>query len=351
MVLMALAVAESSLESVRELAALGETDVATIDAIRLLVASSGHERVEILNDLAVLRYLAKDFVGTRALLRAAIAIDPRHGLSHENLASLSSLGVQARRTGSHDASTPTDASTLQPWVLEGLKAADSIMGLRGKDVLEIGGCLPPEAARRFGVRSWTACDLRAKPVDAPDYHTLACDAASLPVDAESFDAAYSVCAFEHFRPLPAILAELHRVLRRGARLYTHFAPIWSSHNGHHLWIIRRGRTILTFNDGVVPRWAHLLLDMRELEHFLGITWGRRMARHIAGHIRNSRSLNRLFEGDFRRILDESPFTVEECSEWGGVTRPSALMDERLRERCPAGGDFSVHGLKVVLRKG
>ena len=51
-------------ESVRALAEAGETEFATIVAIRALAAGAGLARPQLLNDLAVLRYAAGDKGGT-----------------------------------------------------------------------------------------------------------------------------------------------------------------------------------------------------------------------------------------------------------------------------------------------
>jgi SAM-dependent methyltransferase len=80
-------------------------------------------------------------------------------------------------------------------------------------VLKVGGSVPIDAVRGLGVAHWTACDREPVVANANDYTTLTADARALPLGGESVDAAYSVCAFEHFADLGAVLAEVHRVPR------------------------------------------------------------------------------------------------------------------------------------------
>lgn len=335
---------------VEELASRGEVVLATIEALRALPTLAGGERADLLSNLAVLRHVDQDFVGAEALLKAALALEPDHVSAQENL---SALRRSPRRAPGASVDVERIAgATLHPWVVKALEAADKACGLAGRDVIEVGGCAPKSATRAFGVRSWTSCDLRAKDGGSiePGHRALSCDARALPFREESFDTAFSVCAFEHFQGIEAVLAELNRVLRPGGRLFTQFAPIWSSANGHHLWILDGDRPKLTFNDHALPPWGHLLLEEHELRHFLELTRGVEIANRVAYHVAKSTYVNRQFEGDFRRAVSASGFEVEVYDRWG---RSGALTPELELELCarhPGGGDFSANGLVWVLRK-
>lgn len=334
-------------EQVRALAEAGETEFATIVAIRALAADAGPARPALLNDLAVLRYTAKDRVGAVGCLRAALDADPGNALALENL---EALATPAPAWQSHDTARETGAGTLNRWVVDALHAAEKHVGLAGKRVLEVGGSVPVEAVRALGVAHWTACDLEPVVADADDYTTLTADARSLPLDGASLDAAYSVCAFEHFADLGAVLAEVHRVLRPGARFFTQFAPIWTSPVGHHLWLIQPDLPLVTFNDPVVPRWGHLALTAPELEAFLTLTRGAAMARAIVQFIWHDRYLNRLPEAEFRRIVEASPFEVERYEWWSGFTAPQPAMRAELQRLWPTAGEFGAEGIRLVLRR-
>jgi SAM-dependent methyltransferase len=314
-----------------------------------MAGKSGRERAELLNDLGVLRHAARDTVGAVALLEASLAIDPGHSVARENLESLAQENSSATAE-SVDAKRPTGAAALNPWVVNSLYAADAAVGLAGSDVVEVGGSIPVQMARQLGVKSWTACDLRPDEVVEDAYRAIPCDARALPLPDNSFDAAFSVCAFEHFQGVDAVLSELHRVLRPGARLFTQFAPIWSSANGHHIWIREDDRTSLTFNDAVLPPWGHLLLDEHEIRAFLTLTRGARLAHQAVEHIVRGQYVNRHTEGDFRRFVEASPFEIESYECWGGEEVPSPMLEAELRRRTSNAGELAVHGLQWVLRK-
>ncbi len=341
---------EDEILRVGELAAHGQTELATIEAIRCLASGPTGARPDLLNDLALLRHADQDVVGAIGCLRAALEADPGNTLAQQNLAVLEESELSARTWRSADAACATGAATLNPWVLDALQTAERLVGLKGKCVLEIGGSVPIEAVRALGVQHWTACDLNPDVAQAADYTALRTDAAATLLPSESIDVAYSVCAFEHFDRLDAVLAEAHRVLRPGGRLFTQFAPIWSSSVGHHVWIMEQGQPLVTFNDHVIPRWGHLLLEEHELLAFLAITRGPELARRLTDYVWHHAYINRLCEGDFRRIVDSSAFQVEIYDKWGGSSAPQKEMRDALRHRWPAGGEFGMHGMRIVLRK-
>lgn len=330
--------------------ARGRDELATIAAIRQIAAEPASPPPDVLNDLALLRRADDDLFGAVACLRVALEADSSCARTRTNLAALDAYSESLLHWRSSDAACETGAATLNPWVLDALQAAERAVGLSGKRVLEIGGSVPPGAVRQIGVEHWTACDLAPAVVDADDCTTLTADARTLPLESASIDAAYSVCAFEHFDRLAEVLAEAHRVLRPGARLFTQFAPIWSCPVGHHVWLMERGQPLVTFNDQVIPRWAHLLLEEHELRAFLTITRGAELARTLTDYVWRDSYVNRLFEGDFRRIVEESAFDVVTYESWGGSTRPEPRLADELAARWPQGGDFATHGLRIVLRK-
>lgn len=336
-------------EYVCALAESGETELATIVAIRLLAAGAGSSQAQLLNDLGVLRHAEGDSIGALACLRAALDADPGNDDARENLSDLS-LASAPPVWRSADAGRETGAGTLNPWVVDALHAAERHVGLAGKRVLEVGGSVPADAVRKFGVSHWTACDLYPVTPDAPDYTTLAVDACNTPLESESMDAAYSVCAFEHFDDLGAVLAEVHRTLRPGARFFTQFAPIWTSAVGNHVWINHPEHSLVTFNDHVIPRWGHLALTEAELEAFLTITRGASLARAVSDYIWRNTYINRVPEAEFRRVIEASPFEVEVYEWWGGFTAPQPAMRAELETLWPDAGEFGAEGIRAVLRR-
>jgi SAM-dependent methyltransferase len=67
--------------------------------------------------------------------------------------------------------------------------------------------------------------------------TLVCgDVTCLPFPEGSFDLVTSVAAFEHFLPVPAVLAELSRVLKPGGLVYARIHPFACPSGGHNIRI-------------------------------------------------------------------------------------------------------------------
>jgi SAM-dependent methyltransferase len=334
---------------VRRLLERGELTLANIEAIRALTQLEGPGRTDLLSDLGVLRFKSGDRIGALALLEAASAEAPENHRYRKNLSEVRRQ-VPNPATISTDAARPTGASAVSPWLLEGLQHCDQVLGLAGREVLEIGGSVPAEAVRRFGVGRWTAFDLETIPVEEHDYRVLVGDATCLPVPEASVDLVFSICAFEHFQDVAAVLTEAHRVLRPGGCLFAQFSPIWSSSLGHHVWLKEQGRTIFTFNDLALPPWAHLLLDEHEIAAFLNLTRGQVIARRTCDFIWRTNNINRLTEGHFGALLAASAFEILALEPWGGEELPSMALRAELLRRCPDGGDFATNGLRWILRK-
>lgn len=85
--------------------------------------------------------------------------------------------------------------------------------------------------------------------------TLACgDVRRLPYGSASFDLATSVAAFEHFLDVPAVVAELWRVLRPGGMAWVSIHLFTSPSGGHNLSFTQI--PLRTIPPGVDP-WDHL----------------------------------------------------------------------------------------------
>ena len=149
--------------------------------------------------------------------------------------------------------------------------------------------------------------------------------------------------------MPAVLREALRVLRPGARLFTQFSPIWTCAIGHHVWICDED-AVVTFNDGIVPDWAHLVLSEDELLAYLCLMLEKPVAERVAAFAYHGSYLNRRCEGELRRDFEESGFEIESRSGWGGRRRPSVALAEELGRRWPEGGDFACYGYRLTLRK-
>ena len=86
-------------------------------------------------------------------------------------------------------------------------------------------------------------------------HTLICgDVGVLPFPDDSFDLVISAAAFEHFLDVPAVVAELHRVLRPGGVAWISVHLFTSPSGGHNVSFTQL--PLQTVPQGVEP-WDHL----------------------------------------------------------------------------------------------
>ena len=149
-----------------------------------------------------------------------------------------------------------------------------MVALKGKAVLEIGGCVPFELIAKAGVAKWVSTDINHKRLDnrraneRPNWYELVInDASIMPFGPCSVDCVYSINTFEHVLDLESCIDNIFRVLKPGGLFFTKFAPIWSSQRGHHMWVWHKGKAV-TFNDDIIPGWHHLSHGQRDLKEML-----------------------------------------------------------------------------------
>jgi len=353
---------EQRIEDWRELAAGGEHALATIEGGRLLHAVRNHrergagarrQEAQLLNDLGVLRYGARDGTGALALFEAALALEPDHELARANLDDVRAASASFAPRWGEGPDAQALPTSLNPWVKEALKLGDEACGFAGREVLEIGGAIPAEAALALRPARWVAGYPRAERLEFGPYTRLDLDARALRLPDRSFDLIFSSCAFEHINDFEQALGEMRRVLRPGGAIVTHFAPIWSCAVGHHLWETDgQGRRIM-FLDRVVPDFAHLLWSEAELATYLGLVLGAEAGRRATDYVVHHACINRVCEGEFRRLFKAAGFdttAVEALAPWDAAHVPSARLAAEIRRLHPTAGDCATPGLRGVLRK-
>ena len=234
-------------------------------------------------------------------------------------------------------------------------------GFRGKRVLEVGsdgeGLLIQEIQSRFGA----AEVIGVNPAFLPAAFGASCrleavDVRRTPYPDDWFDLIASSSAFEHIHELDRALLEMHRILRPGGHLYSHFGPIWSTSYGHHLWVNHRGRLFNYWNTNLPP-YCHLLMTRDSLAEHCCRTLEAGAAEVIAAYVFSSTEQNRLMYADYVRCFRESPFEVcflkgydhPELAARHLSDRMDVLLD-RLRRQYPDAGDFLYDGITVLLRK-
>lgn len=260
------------------------------------------------------------------------------------------------------------------------KHAEDIVGLKGQRVLEVGGSLP----RAFvidviGAAEWTAIEQREywdevlktgnvtgtpptidnameilgagerSSEEFDRYRLLFGSIETLPDSlASSFDRIFSIAAFEHIARLPEALEQMYKALVPGGKLFSLFAPIWSSQHGYHLPDIT-DQSGIVWGSSSLPDWSHLLMQPMEMFDFLKTKCDAKTAREITYYVYTSPHINRFFLEDYIEIVRRSPFTIKiAASQWRAPV-PEAIQSE-LKKQHPCHTDFSSLGALFVLER-
>ena len=235
--------------------------------------------------------------------------------------------------------------------------------LRGKSLLEIGGSLPNDLLfEHLGIESYIN-------IESPDYieaesgsaysskhgdherrQTIFCNAEEIgkKVIPESIDNIFSVACFEHIYDLPAALEACHTCSKKGGRLYSFFAPIYSRiDEGDH---------------GVIPQHEkfpekpiglHLLSseDQRKKLIDAGITDPKEI-QDFLGRVNFDRVPNRLLYEDYERICTESPYCVLELDRHDAynISKRFPRQFAEIRSSNTKIQNMMTHGFKIHLLK-
>jgi SAM-dependent methyltransferase len=176
------------------------------------------------------------------------------------------------------------------------------------------------------------------------------DARALPFDDTSFDALFSVATFEHILEFPKALAEMHRVLRPGGILYSHFGPIWSGCRGHHLRVRVGAREFRHFRPEAnpLPDFCHLLMSREELRDALHDRVDGDCIEPIADWVFDDSGINRLFHCEYLENFAASPFELLSLRPERDPIDPQ--LARILRFRYSREREFAVTNVEVRLRK-
>ena len=142
---------------------------------------------------------------------------------------------------------------------------DALIDPQGARVLEVGADRGFHSAKAFverGAEAVVATNSSAidpAPVaDEARISYLEVDATQGPFEDASFDIVYGRSILEHVMDIPALAAEVHRVLKPGGFFYLDGAPMWTCMYGHHVWTTGPSGTLYTFPDNnPVEPWEHL----------------------------------------------------------------------------------------------
>ena len=185
-------------------------------------------------------------------------------------------------------------------------------GYEGKRILEVGACPSGRTVARFkkihGAREVVGVNiaLQAAEVLSIDCRLEPIDARNTPYPDNYFDLVYSTSAFEHIHRLDLLLAEMHRVLRPGGRLFSHFGPIWSGSYGHHLWLKHKG-IIHNYWNTKLPPYCHLLMTPETLTHHCLKLYDEELTKMLVEYVFSSKEQNQYFFEDYVGFVENSNF--------------------------------------------
>jgi SAM-dependent methyltransferase len=230
-----------------------------------------------------------------------------------------------------------------------LRLADGAVGLRGKTVLEVGGCSPPKLVAKYQPKVWDCVNLdpgavenfnrTAASVGLVNASAAVQDASNFRMS-RSYDVVYSINAFEHIKPLNRAIECMRAALADGGRLFSLFGPIWSCDVGHHLSVKSDSGEVLHFNEGVLAPWEHLTSTPEALHARLEKKYGKGAADRAVDFIYRFPDLNRLYERDFLKLFAES-----------GLATILTLRNKSRLKPPAVNGATATRELMVVLKKG
>lgn len=217
--------------------------------------------------------------------------------------------------------------------------ANYTVGLKGKDVLEIGGCSPVAELQRLSPKSWTCVDLNSDAVAAfneaaaryqlHNFSATVQDAATV-ANTRHFSVAYSINAFEHIADLATTLRGVRESLLPGGVLFTVFGPIWSSDIGHHLSIPTANGPIGMF-DGILEPWEHITSTPAQILERIKPSLGAEVSERVVQYVFRYPDLNRLSESDYISLLQASRLDPILLIRRKSAQRPPTVACGRTRE--------------------
>ncbi len=260
------------------------------------------------------------------------------------------------------------------------------VGFQGKDVLEVGGSLPEGFVLDYlGAKSWSCLenpeyDLSLmevgggwqqasafkgmSPTNLADfsfenrslgrYNLFLAKIEDLPNQHYGkYDLVFSIAAFEHIHKLPQALEKMYLALKPGGKLFSMFAPIWSSRYGHHLPTLtdKSGRTIDRDKNSLIPPWGHLIMRPPELCRHLYQLTDRETSDTIVYYVYNSDHINRFFAEDYINFIEQSSFRsirVQHPPIFESPITPE--LQQQLERLYPQRSQFSNDGFIVVLER-
>jgi glycosyltransferase involved in cell wall biosynthesis/SAM-dependent methyltransferase len=261
------------------------------------------------------------------------------------------------------------------------KICQDLVGFQDKDVLEVGGSLPPDFVFDYlGVKSWTGIetpdyeeslretgglthqgtiikniknirDFKFNKKQEQKYNLYLENIEDLPeIFYDKYDLIFSIATFEHIHKLPLALDKMFFALRQGGKLFSMFSPIWSAHDGHHLPdIIDKNGNKYNFGNSPIPPWGHLLMTRGEMTKYLYQKIDKTTADQIVYYIYQSNHINRFFTEDYIDVIQESLFRINKI-ELNFINPIDPSLQSQLELSYPGKSKFNNNGILLILEK-
>lgn len=261
------------------------------------------------------------------------------------------------------------------------KVCQDLIGFEGKNVLEVGGSLPPDFVFDYlGVKSWTGIetpdyekslretgglthqgtiikeiknieDFKYKNKQQEKYNLYLENIEDLPENFyDQYDLIFSIATFEHIHKLPLALDKMFYALKDGGNLFSMFSPIWSAYDGHHLPKIKDQRgNEYNFGNSPIPPWGHLLMSRGEMAEYLYKKMDKAIADQIVYHVYQSNHINRYFTEDYLQIIKQSLFKINKL-ELTFNAKIDFNLHEKLCLTYPKNKKFTNNGVLLYLEK-
>ncbi len=262
-----------------------------------------------------------------------------------------------------------DYAAYNLWITQEMNRKYSFMGKR---ILDIGcgdGDMVKIIAKSNSPLFITGVDmhLRGGQEEEDNYSLVdGVDAKSLPFEDNTFDFVYSISTFEHIAGVDKALSEIKRVLRPKGKFYSHFAPVWTSVAGHHVYCVKNAIREGEHHDeevvDAIPPWGHLFMDKSEMrEHLEQTDISEDRIKAILDYIYNSSDINRCTASELRNYIFKSGMIIRKYCElvtfsrqWAldkkGETELSSDILRRIKKTNYEVNDIGIVSMSIELEK-
>jgi len=181
------------------------------------------------------------------------------------------VGIKIRMRRKH----PLEKIEFQEtWHREMIENVHDKYNFKGKTVYEIGADVQlkcAQAAVMLGAKSVHAANPYIELDESPQKITIIKDLGeNSELESEKFDLVYGLALLEHVINPEGLAKEICRLLKKGGNAYLHGWPLWSSQDGHHIYVDTKNNEYRFFSP-IFDNWYHLTYPSLEefREYMLG----------------------------------------------------------------------------------